>query len=406
MLTEQQLTDFNQSLSKAKSFDDLMGKNGVIKQIMKQALESMLEAEISEHLGYEKHSVKGNNTGNSRNGLTKKTVNYSEGAVTLDIPRDRNSDFTPIIIPKHCKSIGNIEDKIISMYAKGMTTRDIQSHIEEIYGIQVSPTSISNITDSIIEDIRQWQSRPLKDVYPIVFLDAIYYKIRQDGKVVSKAAYTALAIDVHGYKEMLGIWVGETESARYWLNVLNDIKSRGVKDVFIACVDGLTGFQEAIETVFPKAIVQGCIVHQIRNSIKYVASKDQKQLINDMKPLYNSDNEQQALEHFHAFQEKWQKYPIVINSWKNNWTKLTNMYLFPPEIRKIIYTTNAVEGLHRQFRKVIKSKSQFPNDLAAIKMIFLAHRDIAKKWTMPIPNWALLLSQFSIIFDIRFSAFL
>lgn len=293
------------------------------------------------------------------------------------------------------------------MYAKGISTRDIQSHIEDIYGVKLSASSISNITESMMELVREWQNRPLEALYPIVFLDAIHYKVREEGKVLTKAAYTCLAIDLSGYKDMLGIWIGQTESAKFWMNILTELRNRGVKDILIACVDGLSGFTDAITSVFPQTKIQKCIIHQIRNSLKYVVIKDQKQFTADLKEIYKSPTETKALLELDRLEEKWgRKYPFVVKSWKDNWPYLSTFFEYPEEIRRIIYTTNAVEALHRQFRKVTKSKSQFPNDDALIKMLFLAYQGIAKKWTMAIQNWAFIISQFSITFEERLKPFL
>ena len=401
-LSKEQIEQLQKGIANAKTFDDLMGKDGVIKQLLKTSLENMLSTEMNDHLGYEKHSIAGDNTGNSRNGTSKKTLKTSQGEIPVEIPRDRNGKYTPIVIGKHQRTIGDLEDKIISMYAKGMTTRDIQEHVEEIYGLQLSPTSISNITDNIIAHIREWQARPLESLYAIVFFDAIYFKVREDGKVVNKAAYTCLSIDLEGHKEMLGVWIGQAESSRYWLTIFNELKNRGVNDILIACVDGLKGFSEAIETAFPQTEVQQCIIHQIRTSLKYIASKNQKEFLADLKPVYAAPTEADALIMLDALDEKWgKKYSIVIKSWRDNWSRLSTYFKYPQEVRTVIYTTNAVEALHRQFRKVTKAKSQFPNDEALTKMLYLSYRDISKKWTMAIRNWAVIISQLSIFFKER-----
>jgi transposase-like protein len=401
-LSKAQLDQLQQGIANARTFDDLMGKDGVIKQLMKSSLENILSTEMDEHLGYEKHSIAGDNTGNSRNGTSKKNLKTSQGEIPIEIPRDRNGNFSPIIVGKHQRTIGDLQDKIISMYAKGMSTRDIQEHVEEIYGLQLSPTSISNITDSIITHMREWQTRPLESIYAITFFDAIYFKVREDGKVVNKAAYTCLSIDLEGRKEMLGIWIGQAESSRFWLTIFNELKNRGVGDILIACVDGLKGFSEAIETAFPKTEVQQCIIHQIRTSLKYISTKNQKEFLADLKPVYTAPTEENALVMLDALDEKWgKKYPLVIGSWRNNWVRLSTYFKYPKEVRTVIYTTNAVESLHRQFRKVTKAKSQFPNDEALTKMLYLSYRDIAKKWTMAIRNWAEIISQLSIFFKER-----
>jgi transposase-like protein len=406
-LTPEIIKQLEEDLAQAKTYNDLMGKNGAIKKLIKSSLENILESELSEHLGYEKYSPEGNNSGNSRNGKTHKSVKTDEGMIDLEIPRDRNSSFDPVIVKKYEKTLGPIEDKIISMYAKGMTTRDIQSHVEEMYGLEVTAATVSRITDSIVVHAKEWQSRPLSEIYPIVFFDAIHYKVRQEGKVVSKAAYTCLAIDIEGQKDMLGIWIGESEGANYWLGIMTELKNRGVQDILIAAVDGLKGFPEAIESVFPGCEVQQCVIHQIRNTIRYIASKNQKEFMKDLKPVYQAPTEEAGLLALDKLEEKWgDKYPFPIKSWRNNWNNLAVFFNYPPEIRKMIYTTNAVENLHRQFRKVTKNRSIFPSDDALTKMIFLAYRDISKKWKMTLPNWGLIISQLSIRFEIRIMKFL
>ena len=396
-LTPEMIQQLESDLSKAKTYEDLMGKNGAIKKLIKSSLENLLETELTEHLGYDKNSPEGNNSGNNRNGKTYKTIKTDEGQIELTIPRDRNATFDPIIVKKYEKTLGPIEDKIISMYSKGMTTRDIQSHVEELYGLEVSPTTISNITDSIVVHAKEWQNRPLAEIYPIVFFDAIHYKVREDGKVVSKAAYTYLALDLEGKKDMLGIWVGESEGANYWLGIMTELRNRGVQDILIAAVDGLKGFPDAIESVFPGCEVQQCIIHQIRNTIKYVGSKNQKEFMKDLKLVYTAPTEEAGLLELDRLDQKWgEKYPYPIKSWRNNWNNLAVFFKYPAEIRKMIYTTNAVENLHRQFRKVTKNRALFPNDDALIKMLYLAYKDIAKKWTMPVNNWAFIF--FSIIY--------
>ena len=399
-LTPEMIKQLESDLSKAKTYEDLMGKNGAIKKLLKSSLENLLETELTEHLGYEKNSPEGNNSGNNRNGKTNKSIKTDEGQIELTIPRDRNSTFDPVVVKKYEKTLGPIENKIISMYSKGMTTRDIQSHVEEIYGLEVSPTTISNITESIVVHAKEWQNRPLAEIYPIVFFDAIHYKVREDGKVVSKAAYTCLALDIEGKKDMLGIWVGEAEGANYWLGIMTELRNRGVKDILIAAVDGLKGFPEAIESVFPNCEVQQCVIHQIRNTIKYVGSKNQKEFMKDLKLIYQAPTEEAGLLELENLDRKWgEKYPYPIKSWRNNWDNLSVFFKYPTEIRKMIYTTNAVENLHRQFRKVTKNRSLFPNDDALVKMLYLAYKDIVKKWTMPVRNWSLIFSQLSIRFE-------
>lgn len=403
-LTKDMIEQLKSDLKDARTYQDLMGKDGAIKKLLKNALEGMLDAELTEHLGYPKYSPSGKNTGNSRNGKSHKTLKNDNGQIDITIPRDRNGSFDPIIIKKYEKTIGPIEDKIISMYAKGMTVRDIQSHITELYGIDISPALVSNITDKIIHLAEQWQNRPLDKKYAIVFFDAIHYKIRDEAtrKVTSKAAYTALAVDLEGHKDLLGIWVGESEGANFWLNILTELKNRGVEDIFIACIDGLKGFPDAINTLFPKTEIQLCVIHQIRNTLRYVASKDQKKFMQQLREVYKASTEQAAIDSLNKLEETWgNKYSLAIKSWKNNWVNLSTYFKYPEEIRTVIYTTNAVEALHRQFRKVTKSKSLFPNDDALKKILYLAYRDLSKKWTMPIRNWAVVISIFSIYFNDR-----
>jgi len=406
-LTEEMIEQLKADLSKAKNYNDLMGKDGAIKKLISKTLEQMLESELTEHLGYERYSPEGKNSGNSRNGKTHKTLKNDNGEIELTVPRDRNGEFDPIIVKKYEKTIGPIEDKIISMYAKGMTTRDIQTHITELYGIDISPTLVSNITNKIVHLAEEWQNRPLEKIYSIVFFDAIHYKIRDESrKVTSKAAYTCLAVNMEGHKDLLGLWIGEAEGANFWLNILTELKNRGVEDIFIASIDGLKGFPEAINTIFPKTEIQLCIIHQIRNTLKYVASKDQKQFMKELKEVYKAPTEEAALMNLDQLELDWgKKYSLAIKSWRNNWDNLATFFKYPEEIRTVIYTTNAVEALHRQFRKVTKSRSLFPNDDALKKMLYLAYRDLSKKWTMPIRNWALVLSNFSIYFKDRFDEF-
>ncbi len=401
-LTDEMIEALKKDLSGAKNYSDLMGPDGAIKKLIKKSLESMLETELADHLGYEKYSSKGKNSGNSRNGFTTKSIRNDNGEIELNVPRDRNGEFDPIIVEKYQRTLGPIEDKIISMYAKGMTVRDIQSYVEEMYGLEVSPTLISQITNKILDLANEWQVRPLETVYPIVFLDAIYFKTNHDRKVVNKAAYTCLAIDSSGKKDLLGIWIGETEGSHFWLSVLTELKNRGVKDILIACIDGLNGFPEAINTVFPKAEIQLCVVHLIRNTLKYIVSKDTKPFLRDLKTVYTAPTEESAKISLEKINEKWgKKYPMAIKVWQNNWQYSASFYKYPGEIRKIIYTTNAVEAVHRQIRKVTKTKSIFPNDDALKKMLFLVYRDLSKKWNRPIHNWGIVYSHFSIIFKER-----
>lgn len=386
-----------------KSVEDV---HNLLKDLFKRTLQEILESEMTEHLGYDKNSVAGNNSGNSRNGYSTKRIKTSLGETELVIPRDRKGEFEPQIIKKYEKNASELEEQIIAMYAKGMSTRDIESHMRDIYGIEVSAELVSKVTDKIFPFVTEWQSRPLDRVYPIVFLDAIHFKVRKDNRIVNKAAYSVLGIDVQGRKDILGIWIGENESASFWLGVCNDLKNRGVEDILIACKDGLSGFSEAINSVFPHTSIQLCIIHQIRNSMKYVSYKDHKAVIVDLKKVYQALTLEEAEFSFEMFKEKWgKKLPIVIKSWENNWQELTTYFSYPYGIRRLIYTTNTVEAYHRQLRKVTKTKTTFPTDDSLRKIIYLATRDITKKWTMPIQNWAECISQFVIQFEDRLNVF-
>ncbi|MBL7937207.1 MAG: IS256 family transposase [Bacteroidia bacterium] len=406
-LTPEMIQKLEEEFANAKTYNDLMGKDGVIKKLIKESLETMLKEELTEHLGYEKHSSLGNNSGNSRNGSSPKSIRTDNGEIDLRVPRDRNGDFDPMILKKYEKTLGPIEDKIISMYAKGMTTRDIQSHVQELYGIEISATLVSNITDKIIDKAKEWHNRPLEPIYTIVYFDAIHYKVKQDGKVITKAAYTCLSIDVEGRRDLLGIWIGENEGAHYWLGVLTEIKNRGVQDILITCVDGLNGFKDALETVFPDTLIQQCVIHQIRYTLKFIARKDKPDFLNNLRPVYQAPTLQAAELNLDILDEKWgKKYPAVIKSWRTNWNYLSHYFQFPEQIRKIIYTNNAVEALHRQFRKVSKNRAVFPNDDALFKLLFLAYSDISKNWIAPKAAWASFLAHFSLFFNDRIVPFL
>jgi len=386
----------------AKECHSVEDVHEMLKGLFKDTLQHIFEAEIEEHLGYKKHSVAGNNTGNSRNGYNKKTIQTKFGKTEVEIPRDRNGEFEPRIIGKYEKTSNQLEEQIIAMYAKGMSTRDIEDHMRDIYGIDVSPTMVSKITDKILPMISEWQSRPLDRVYPVVFLDAIHFKVRKDNRIINKAAYSVMAINMAGQKEILGIWIGENESASFWLSVCNDLKNRGVQDILIACKDGLAGFSEAISAAFPQTEIQLCIIHQIRNTMKYVPYKNQKELIADLKKIYQALTIEEAENSFTAFKDKWgKKYPIIVRSWENNWLELTAYFKYPYEIRRMIYTTNIIEGYHRQLRKVTKTKTAYPTDEALVKIIYLATIEASKKWTMSIKDWKSCISQFAIYFEDR-----
>ena len=374
----------------------------MLKDLLSGTIQTMLEAEIEHELGYAKHSMKDKITSNARNGHSKKTVRSEYGNINLDIPRDRNAEFEPQIIPKYQREITGIEGQILSLYAKGMSNRDIEDHLNNLYGIDVSPSMISKITDKIIPEIREWQSRQLEDVYPIVFMDAIHYSVRKDGVVVKKAVYLAIGIDKEGKKEVLGFWIGENESSKYWLNVLNELKNRGVQDILIMSVDNLKGFSEAISSVFPKTEIQKCVVHQIRNSIRYISYKDTREFTSDLKEMYNAPTLEQAEFKLDELEEKWgKKYMAVINSWRSNWNELTTYFKYDTKIRKLIYTTNPIESLNRQLRKYTKTKSLYPTDEALMKSVYLSLKEATKKWTGRIPGWGEIYSQLNIYFEGR-----
>jgi transposase-like protein len=394
--------DLNAELAKCKTADDIVGKNGLLQQLIGGMLEKLLQSEMDEHLGYEKKSPSGNNSGNSRNGQSKKILKSNYGPVEIEIPRDRNSEFDPIAVKKHQRSIGSFDDKIISMYAKGMTIRDIQSHVQEIYGAELSPALISNITEKVMDVATEWQARPLQSVYPVIFFDAIHYKVKENGKVVSKASYTCLGIDVEGRKDVLGIWIGEAEGAKFWLKVCTELQNRGVKDVLISCIDGLKGLPDAIKIVFPNVDIQLCIIHMIRNSIKYIPHNHTKEFINDLKSIYKASTEEIAFLNLEKLQSKWEsKYTLAVKPWIVHWENIKTFFAFPEQIRRLIYTTNAVESVHRQLRKVTKNKAVFPTDEALVKMLFLAIRDVTKKWTMPLQGWKTIISHLSIVYSDR-----
>jgi putative transposase len=390
------------SLIKEYDIKEAKDIKAMLKDLFAETIQEMLTSELDEELGYSKYDYKNKKGTNSRNGSSPKQVKSEYGPIDLNIPRDRKGEFEPQIVKKNQVDVSGIEDQILSMYAKGMTNRDIENHINELYGFEASPTLISRITDKIIPLAKDWQSRPLEEIYAIVFMDAIHYNVRKDGAVVKKAAYILIGIDLDGEKDVLGIWIGENESAKFWLGVLTDVKNRGVKDILISSVDGLTGFSEAIRAVFPQTEIQRCIVHQIRNSTKYVSYKDLKAFVADLKEIYQAATEEKALEALLQLEEKWAaKYPHAIKSWKNNWAELSTFFKYPLEIRKIIYTTNSIESYNRQLRKVTKPKSIFPTDDSLFKMLYLATMDITKKWTGRIQNWIQIRAQLNIHFEER-----
>ena len=377
--------DYNEEVKKCKTIDDVIGKDGLVQRLIKDVLENILEVEMGEHLGrdkYDRQTDIDQDDRNYRNGYSKKTLRSSFGDVDLDVPRDRKAEFEPQIIKKYETVCNELDKKIISLYAKGMSTRDIQAEVEDLYGITLSPSMISKITDKVIATATEWQNRMLDEIYPIVYLDAMYFKVRSNGKIVNKAVYICLGYTLEGYKDILGIWVDEAEGAKFWLSICNDLKNRGVKKILIACMDGLKGLPQAIKTVFPTVDIQTCIVHQIRNSIKYIASKDKKAFMKDLKEVYKATTEELALAQLDNLKEKWgSNYGMVIDSWYNNWNNLDTFFKFSPQIRKLIYTTNVLEGFNRQVRKFTKVRTIFPTDESLNKCVYLATMEIMEKWT-------------------------
>ncbi|WDP89282.1 MAG: IS256 family transposase [Desulfobacter sp.] len=372
-------------------------------EIVKLTVETALNAEIEDHLGYPKNSPDGRNSGNSRNGYSSKTLKGDFGQVEMQTPRDRNGTFDPQFVKKGQTRLTQFDDQILALYAKGMTTRDIVATFKEMYGAEVSHTLISKVTDSVIDQVNAWQNRPLDDIYPIIYLDCIVIKVRQDNQVVNKSVYIALGINSEDHKELMGLWIAETEGAKFWLSVLTELQSRGLKDIFIACVDGLKGFPDAIKTVYPEAKIQLCIVHMVRNSLKYVVYKDKKQVATDLKAIYNSATVSDAEKSLDNFSERWdKKYPPISRSWRSHWDNLITIFDYPQEIRRIIYTTNAIESLNSVIRKAIKNRKIFPSDNSACKIIYLAIMSASKKWSMPLQKWKPAMNRFSIEFEGRF----
>lgn len=400
MAIENELID--KLLKDYKEPEDLIGENGLLKELTKRLLERAMAAEMTRHLGYEKHDAAGNNSGNSRNGTSAKSIKGNFGTLPIEVPRDRNGTFEPRIIGKHQKRFTGFDDKIISLYARGLSTREIREHLEEIYQVEISPGLISAVTDEVIDEVRAWQNRQLDACYPIVYMDAIQFKVRDGGHVRNKAVYLAIGVNTDGLKEVLGMWIAETEGAKFWLSVVTELRNRGLSDIFIACVDGLKGFPEAIETVYPKTEVQLCIVHMVRNSLKFVGWKEKKKVAADLRLIYTSATEDEAERRLAEFEAKWDvRYPSISRSWRANWTRVIPLFAFPPEIRRVIYTTNAIESLNMTLRKVTKTRGSFPNDEALMKLLYLALRNIAKKWTMPVQNWKAALNRFAIIYEDR-----
>lgn len=389
-------TDF---FDRFKSMQDI---NSFMDKLFKRGVEKMLEVELSEHLGYDKHSIEGNGSGNSRNGKTRKLVKSSSGEIIIEVPRDRQGDFNPIVLPKRQKVIDKIESIVISLYARGMSTRDIEAQIKDIYGVTLSSSSISNITDQVISDIEAWQIRALDDTYLIVWLDGIRIKVRSEGKIICKSVYLIIGLNTNGQREVISMWINETESASFWMNVLDDLKKRGVKDILIACSDNLKGLTQAVKAVFPETVTQLCIVHQIRNTMKYIGTKEKSSFMRDLQQVYQARNIDAAQEAFAELETKWgEKYPYAIKSWIANWENLTAYFTYPEEIRKIIYTTNVIENLNRNIRKYTKNKLMFPDDQAMKKAVYLSIQQAAIAWSTKVANWALIANQFMILYPER-----
>jgi putative transposase len=404
METKTKLEAALDELIAGKSTEEIIGPDGLLKQLTKALLERAMSAELAHHLGYQKHEPEGRGSGNSRNGQSRKKVQGDFGEVEIAVPRDRNSSFEPKILPKHERRFAGFDDKILSLYARGMTTREIQSHVEEIYGTEVSPSLISAVTDAVLEEVRAWQSRPLEAVYPILYLDALIVKMRHEGRVGNRAVFVAIGVALTGQKDVLGLWTSANEGAKFWLQILTEIRNRGVQDVLIACVDGLKGFPEAIQAVYPKTQVQLCIVHLVRNSLQYVNWKERKLVASDLRQIYQATTAEAAEQSLTEFEQKWDaQYATIGKIWRRHWAGVVPLFAFPEEIRRIIYTTNAVESLNMSLRKVIKTRASFPSEEAALKLLYLALKNVAQKWK-PSPNWRTALNHFMLLWGERLEA--
>lgn len=393
-ISDKLVQEFIKDCKTPEDFTDLF------RELKKRGLEAALAGELTSHLGFEKHSRSNSRKSNARNGFSKKTVRSSHGPLELDIPRDREGEFEPQIIKRYQTNFDGIDEKITSLYARGLSVRDIQAELSDLYGDAVSTTLISNVTNAVIDDVKAWQSRPLEAVYPIVYLDCLVVKVREDKRIINKAVYLALGVDIDGQKELLGMWISQNEGAKFWLGVLTDLQNRGLEQVYIFCIDGLSGFPEAIEAVYPKAKVQSCIVHKVRQSLKYVGWKDRKQVAGDLKKIYGADTLEAAELSLEEFAKKWDnQFPSISQSWRRDWEKVTPFFAYPHDIRKAIYTTNAIESLNMSLRKVIKNKRVFPSDDSVFKLLYLAIQNISKKWSMPIHNWKSAMNRFMIEFD-------
>ena len=393
------------ALTEDATAEELLSESGLLNELKKRLVERVLDAEMKEHLGYEKHSAAGRNTGNSRNGVSRKTIKGADGEYEIETPRDREGTFDPQFVRKRQVRMPGFDDKVISLYSHGMTTREMQGHLQEIYQVEVSPALISKVTDAVLDEVKQWQNRPLDAVYPVVYLDAIHLKIRTSGRVINRAVYVALGINLEGNKELMGLWLGEAEGAKFWLNTLNELQNRGVKDILIAAVDGLKGFPEAIESVFPDTEIQLCIVHLIRNSLRYVGWKLRKAVANELKTIYKAPTAEAAAQALDAFEAAYgEQFPMVVKTWRSQWENVIPFFAYPEPIRKVIYTTNAIESLNASLRKVTRKRGAFPTDDAVRKVLYLAINRVSKKWKRPIKDWPAALNYFSIVFEGRIPA--
>lgn len=400
--TEQEVNELLDSLMEGRSPEEIMGGGGLLDALTKRVMERVLEGELTDHLGYEKHARAGHNGGNSRNGRTRKRVKTDTSEFEIEVPRDRDSTFGPKFVRKGQRRLGGFDEKVIALYARGMTTREIQGHLKELYKVEVSPSLISSVTDAVLDDVKAWQGRPLDTVYPIVYLDAIHVKVRSRGHVQTHAAYLALALNLEGNKELLGLWVGEAEGAKFWLSVLTELKNRGVEDILIVAIDGLKGFPEAIESVFPKAQVQLCIVHLVRGSLRFVSWKERKAVARDLRAIYRAPSLEAAETALEAFSERWdERFPVISRKWRANWANLTPFFDYPPEIRKVMYTTNAIEALNAQLTKVTRKRGAFPTPEAVRKVLYLAIDRASERWTRPVQDWTAALNHLSIVFEGR-----
>ncbi len=387
---------------KGKTPEELLGEGGLLKELTKRVVEHALDGEMTEHLGYERHAPAGKHSGNSRNGKGDKTIHTESGSVDIEVPRDRDGSFEPQLVRKRQRRLEGFDDKVLSLYARGMTTRQIQGHLKELYGTEVSPALISTVTDSVLSDVQAWQDRPLDSIYPIVYLDALHLKMRTDGIVQTRAVYLALGVNLEGHKELLGLWIGEKEGSKFWLTILTELRNRGVQDILIACVDGLTGFPEAIASEFPKTEIQLCIVHMVRNSLRFVSWKERKIVAKDLRTIYTSPTADSAQAALDEFAEKWDKrFPSISRSWQDRWQQVIPFFAYPPEIRKVIYTTNAIESMQSQLRRVTRQRGAFPTPESAKKVLYLALDRISKRWNRPIRDWVAALNHFSIVFEDR-----